>query len=112
MKFKYFNQCDRWRTSFANGEQSWQLMMSNKTPISMERFKERVDFSGLLNTDDKNDTVELFISNDSGSGFYLSDINGTKVLFLQTSGYEFIFTVDGEEPVFQVADICNEGPNL
>lgn len=98
MKFEYFNQCDRWRIKYPNGESGWQEMMANKTPMNIGNFKKMVDFDGLLDSDDENDTIENYIMGDPDSGFYHSEIQGTKVLFFQTAGFEFIFTEDGEEP--------------
>lgn len=87
-------------------------MIANKKPITIEKFKERVDLSGLLDSDDPNDTLELFVSDDEKSGFYLSDIGGTKVIFFEKSGFEFIFTVDGEEPVLHQVESANTGPTF
>lgn len=100
MAYQYFNQCDRWRTKYENGEANWNRMMENKQAITVDQFKKLSDFDGLLDPDDKNDTIENFVSDDSGSGFYTSMIGGTRVLFVQTSGFEFIFTKDGNEPIY------------
>lgn len=98
MKYQYFNQCDRWRTRFDKGEEHWQEMMANKKPVAIGKFKGLVDFDGLLDPDDENDTIEEFIQSDPDAGFYSSKIGGTSVLFFQTAGFEFIFTKDGKEP--------------
>lgn len=96
--YSYFNQCDRWRLRYPTGEAHWNEMMANKQSVSLEQFKALVDLSGLLDPEDQNDTLELFISDDVSSGFYQSKVGQSEVLFIQTSGYEFIFTVDGEAP--------------
>ena len=99
MKYQYFNQCDKWRTQFENGEANWQEMMANKEPLSLEQFGKVVDYDTFFDPDDDEDNIENYIWDDPDSGFYRSEVNGTKVLFFQTSGFEFIFTQDGEEPM-------------
>lgn len=83
-------------------------MMDNKKPIPISMFKERVDFCGLLDEDDENDTIELFVDSDPSHEFFISSVNGNKILFVQTCGYEFIFTADGEEPAPKQPK-CNNG---
>lgn len=93
--FTYFNQCDRWRIRYDNGEECWQDMMANKTAISLEAFLLLVDASGLL---DEDETVMDFVADDPDHGFFVSIASGTPVVFLANAGFEFIFTENGAAP--------------
>jgi hypothetical protein len=94
-KFEFFNQCDRWRIQFNNGEKNWHIMMAGKESISMNVFEKMVNDQNIL---DEDETLSDFISYDQDSGFYKSVIDGGVVFFIQTAGFEFIFTPDGNEP--------------
>lgn len=95
-KLEFFNTCDRWRIKFKHGEDNWQIMMANKEPISKGALEMIIDLSGIM--DEEDETLDDFIANDPDSSFYRSNIEGVKVAFFQTAGFEFIFTEDGLDP--------------
>jgi len=93
--FDYFNQCDRWRTRYEDGEQNWQEMMKKKRPVSLEAFLLMADVSQLL---DEDETLSDFVADDPEHGFYISEANSKPVLFIAHAGFEFIFTSNGDAP--------------
>lgn len=95
MALDYFNQCDRWRIGNDEGERLWHLMMANSEPIANEVMKKAADLYQLL---DEEETLEDFMADDEGSACYRSGFEGVTVLFVQSSGFEFIFTEDGKSP--------------
>lgn len=95
MALDYFNQCDRWRIGNDEGERLWHLMMANAEPISNSSMKKGADLYQLL---DEEETLEDFMADDEGSSCYRSSFDGVTVLFVQSSGFEFIFTEDGKSP--------------
>lgn len=99
-KLQYFNQCDRWRTQYPTGEAGWQEMIRNKSSISMSVFKKAVSYRDIL---DEKETLDDFIASDSGSGFFRSRVKGNPVFFVESCGFEFIFTVDGKEPLLKAS---------
>lgn len=107
-KLDYFNQCDRWRMTYKNGEENWQAMIANKEPISLSSFLKVVNIEQLL----WDETVEDFVSDDPEHGFYSSKINNERVVFLQTAGFEFIFTEDGLEPGINLSNESNYEFNI
>jgi hypothetical protein len=94
-KFKFFEQCDRWRRNFANGESNWHEMMRNKVAISQDELKDAVTVEDIL---DEDETLDDFVCSDPDHGFYSSTINDEKVFFMQDCGFEFIFTEKGCAP--------------
>lgn len=94
-KYEYFNQCDRWRINFENGESNWHIMMAEKEAINMNAFNKMVNGEAIL---DEEETFYDFICGDPDSGCYKSVIDDGVVFFIQTAGFEFIFTPDGNEP--------------
>ncbi len=94
-KFTYFNQCDRWRIRYPNGEEQWQEMMANKYPLPIEEFLLLADTSDLL---DEDETLSDFVADDPDHGFFISTANKKPVMFIAHAGFEFIFTEDGESP--------------
>lgn len=83
----YLGQCDKLRKTTL-GEQRWQQMMALKVPISLEDFENLCKLETLL---DEGESLEEFIREDPTSGFYSSIWGGTPCLFIQVSGFEFIF---------------------
>lgn len=94
-QFTYFNQCDRWRTKYSEGEKHWQEMMDKKVKIDAELFLYLTDTEGLL---DEDETVYDFVADDPDHGFYVSTANSKPVTFIAHAGFEFIFTEDGDAP--------------
>lgn len=94
-KFEYFTQCDKWRIRYVEGESLWHKMMRNKRPITVEAIKSKAELQDLLDDDE---TIEEFIADDPDAGFYLSHLGSEYVLFIQTAGFEFIFTRNGHAP--------------
>lgn len=92
---EFFQPCDRYRMNFESGEENWHEMMGNKKEIPVESFLKIADTSRLLDDDE---TVEDFMASDPEAATYISTIKDEKVAFIATSGFEFIFTKDGEEP--------------
>lgn len=92
-RFRYHNQCDRFRRE-AGGETDWQEMMSNAKPVSMRAFETVCNPEDML---DDGESLEEFVegSADGSAGFYQSTIRNHQVLFLQTAGFEFIYTLSG-----------------
>ena len=86
-KYRYLGQCDRLR---CHSEDHWQAMMSQKQPVSKEEFVAMTDLSELL--DDEDETIDDFIAGDPDAGFYKSVWGDSPAYFLQTHGFEFIFT--------------------
>lgn len=99
---EYFQQSDRWRTKYANGEADWHQMMANRKPIDQAEFLSRVDIETAPFLDD-DETLDDFTSDDPESGYYASTVHEQDLCFVQTSGFEFIFTLDGEN--VQTADV-------
>lgn len=92
-RFEYHQQCDRFRKT-EQGEADWQEMMRNATPVSQQAFEGVCDPEELL---DEGETLEDFVegSGDPEAGFFQSTIRNHRVLFVQVSGFEFIFTPSG-----------------
>lgn len=87
-KMAYCKSCDRFRRT-EEGEKFWQEMMASRKEISEKSFLSRVDVSGLLDPGETwNDYIENARMQDDVK-FYESK-NGA--IFLQTAGFEFIFT--------------------
>ena len=86
-KYRYLGQCDRLR--MCGDEESWQTMMAQKQPISKEEFETRCDLSQLLEDDE---TLDDFIAGDPDAAFYKSVWGDKPAYFIQTAGFEFIFT--------------------
>lgn len=93
MRFKYHNQCDRFRQT-DQGEADWQEMMKNAKPVEQQAFEAVCDPDDML---DEGESLSDFLasSSDPDAGFYQSTIRNHRVLFLQVSGFEFIYTPAG-----------------
>lgn len=91
--YRYIGQCDRLRrTSY--GEKAWQEMMRNKKRIRLRFFLRLVDMHPLLDSDE---TVSDYMSTHSDARAYASTWDGKLCLFLQHSGFEFIFMRKGRK---------------
>lgn len=92
-KYGFHDQCDRFRR--AGGEADWQEMMSNAKPVSLAAFESQSDCELML---DEGETLAEFLegSSDPDAGCYVSEIRGHRVLFVQSAGFEFIFTAGGK----------------
>jgi len=96
-KLIYLGQCDELRrqcfpssmAGTSRGEDLWQRMMLLRQSISLEEFEDACDISDLL---DEDETLEQFLADDPKSGAYLSYWGNQKCMFIQSSGFEFIFT--------------------
>lgn len=86
-KLSYLGQCDKLRR-IAQGEQLWQQMLLLKAPVSIDTFKHLCQLEELL---DEDETLEDFLADDPSSGLYASFWGEQRCLFIQTSGFEFIF---------------------
>lgn len=87
MKFKFFDQCDRFRCN-PRREGQWQSMMRNKKKITQQEFERHVDPSGIL---DPGESLTDWISTSGDGQFYKSQIGDETVYFIQAAGFEFIF---------------------
>ena len=113
MSLPYFSQCDKFRTHYIEGEELWQEMMANKSPIVLGKVIEEIDASRLL---DEDETLEsLFhdhLDSDLSTQFYRSDMYGETVYFLQTAGFEFIFMPELLSSALTRIDVEPASPKL
>jgi len=86
-KLKYCGQCNQLRQTL-EGERCWQQMIYLREPISMEEFEAACEIETLM---DEDETLEDFIIGDSEAGFYKSLWGNQPCIFIQSSGFEFIF---------------------
>lgn len=70
-------------------------MMVNAKSVSLEALESQCDPEAML---DEGETLVDFLegSGDPEAGCYVSEIRGHRVLFVQSSGFEFIFTAGGQ----------------
>lgn len=66
-------------------------MIAQATPIGASEFKRLCRLETLL---DEDETLEEFMADDETAGLYKSVWGGGSCLFIQTSGFEFIFVKD------------------
>ena len=89
-KYQYLGQCDRLR---CHSENLWQTMMEQKQPISAEEFFSMCDLSELRDEDESDEEyINHLTASDPDLGFYKSVWGESPAYFLQTHGFEFIFT--------------------
>ncbi len=102
--FTYFEQCNRFRTNFPQGEDLWQEMMAKKEKIEPSVFETACDTSGML---DEDETLEEFMfASDPEAACYKSIVRGTEIYFVQCCGFEFIYTSTGTyEPLLNKESI-------
>ena len=86
-KCSFDKPCDRFRAT-DEGENFWQTMMKNKNEISRDKFVQNVDASTAL---DEGETLKDYESYNTDIEYFESEVNGEKVYFWQTAGFEFIF---------------------
>jgi hypothetical protein len=92
-QYRYLGQCDVLRrNSFAN-ERRWQKMMERKKKVSFSAFLKLTDLAPLL---DDGETPRRYLDHlrrkDSATGVYESFWGDKPCLFLQSAGFEFVFT--------------------
>lgn len=84
-------------------------MMKNKLAISQDAFDKVVDIKGLLAEDEEKLSDITYADPDACC--YKSNVKEVIVFFVQSSGFEFIFTEDGLSPEElenrQVKDQCS-----
>ena len=85
----YFGQCDLIRRK-TGGNEFVDTMMLNKTIITEEEFKAKVPKESLDYVLD-GETITEWCAGDPDSYVAVSKVNGEKVYFLHTHGYEFIW---------------------
>ena len=92
IKKQYLGQCDQLRFQNPENEDKWQDMMRLKKKISFTRFLNSVDMSEMLDDDvTPKDYIKDCIREDDETGSYISKWGEDTCMFLQTSGFEFIF---------------------
>lgn len=87
MKFKFFDQCDRFRCNLRREEQ-WQEMMRRKRRVRQSEFERNVDPSAILDDDE---TLDDWMASSGDGQFFRSQIGDETVYFIQAAGFEFIF---------------------
>ena len=99
--YKYLGQCDKLRSKGL--EPQWQAMMTAKQPIEQAEFYLDCDRQSLANILDYesypvftplSDILCEFVADDPDHGFYKSMWGDRPCMFIQTSGFEFIFISD------------------
>ena len=92
-KKQYLGQCDLLRRKCTDNEKYWQDMMKNRKKISFDKFLKGVDMTDMF--DDENDDPIQYIKDcireDSETAAYSSNWGDKPAMFLQVSGFEFIF---------------------
>ncbi len=86
--YKFIGPCDRVRNKSEENEQFWHEMMKNKKKISMKKFAGLADTEAML---DEGETLKDYVNDNTDVEFYSSNWGKKKAVFLQTSGFEFIF---------------------
>lgn len=95
----FYLPCDRLRRK-DGGEDFWNSMMRVREKVPRDLFLGRCDLTGLLGDESLTPDEELneFIQSDPDSGFYRSRVGCDEVFFIQTAGFEFVFTAGGALP--------------
>jgi len=92
-KKQYLGQCDVLRSASDENEERWKIMMSSKMSISFEDFVRGVDMSVILDSDETPmDYINDKLASDPETTTYKSNWGEKEVFFLQTMGFEFIFS--------------------
>jgi len=86
-KYQYLGQCDSLRRSGC--EEEWQKMMAQKKPISKAKFASMCDSSKFLDDDE---TLNDFVADHTDIKFYKSMWGNKPCCFIQTAGFEFVFS--------------------
>lgn len=91
-KKQYLGQCDTLRRKCSDNEEYWQDMMKNRMKIPFKTFINSVDMSKMLDIDEKPiNFISDAIRTDKSTATYESNWGDKPAMFLQTSGFEFIF---------------------
>lgn len=93
---QYAIQCDRLQ-SMPHGRNIWSTHMALATAIDSEEFEQVCDGSELL---DEGESFSDFCCSDPNAGFYKCEAPDGPVYFMQTSGFEFFFTCNGQPPMY------------
>jgi len=87
-KYNYIGQCDKLRL---NGyEDNWQNMMKQKIKITKNYFKKHTNYKIILDDDETLDNLKNYYPDII---FFKSLWANKPCLFIQHSGFEFIFTL-------------------
>lgn len=97
MTYLYAIQCDKLHDKEPNGPLIFQTLMWHADAVDAQEFLEQCDTSGLF---DEGESYEDFIANDPASRCFVSNAGGQLTYFIQTCGFEFFFTKDGEIPSY------------
>jgi hypothetical protein len=90
---QYIGQCDRVRRKNASNEQKWHAMMGCAEPISFQTFLASVDMTPMLDEDDTpTNWIADHLRSDPTTKAYRSWWGTERCWFIQTAGFEFIFT--------------------
>ena len=93
---KYSIQCDKLRQS-PEGDLVWHTMMNGAERIYLSEFLDECDPE---DTHFEGEDPRQVFSEMSDVAFYRVIWMGNPVYFYQTSGFEFFFTIDGEQPSY------------
>ncbi len=90
--YRYIGQCDRLRR-LPGGEELWQVMMSARRPIGIKEFLHSCDMTPIC---EEGETPEQMVADwmreDTSTAAYFSQWGDKPCMFIQTSGFEFIFS--------------------
>ena len=89
---QYIGQCNILRHDSTCNEEFWHEMIANKVEIPIEEFVNSVDGSKITDDDE---TLLEYIEHatlvDDKTKTYISNWGDNEAMFLQSSGFEFIF---------------------
>jgi hypothetical protein len=85
-KYRYKGMCDKLRHK--NYEKQWQGMMRHRIRITKDHFKNFADYYAII---DEDETLESLKKIYPDIKYYKSWWGSTPCLFMQHSGFEFIF---------------------
>lgn len=95
-KYKYIGTCDKVRKNNCQNEAFWHEMMKNAKKIKLETFLKLVDLSEVVDPgDDELEWIKERFREDPDTNVYKSNWGSRKCVFLQVSGFEFIFVSEG-----------------
>lgn len=76
--------------------EAWREMLKAAKKIGIRAFQKSCSLAGFQKGTLA--SVRAFISDDSTSAFFTSTLKGKPCVFLQTKGFEFIWTPSGQLP--------------
>lgn len=88
-KYTYLGQCDKLRQT-EEGERNWILMMNEAEIIDEKQFLSIADVKDFL----EDQTISEFCSSDPHSKLCSSKWGNNSCVFIQTCGFEFIFSME------------------